>query len=62
MEAGSRAWWKMEHDGTVFGNLSNHLIASGRWTELEALLSDIRCLLRQHEIGSFRFGLSATFC
>ena len=38
---GGGAWWKMEDDGHISANLSRHLIASGRWTELEALLCEV---------------------
>ena len=44
-------WWKIEDDGHISANLSRHLIASGHWTELEALLYDVRCTLRRYEMG-----------
>ena len=45
------AWWKVEGDGPVSGNLSRHLIASGCWTELEVVLCDVRWTLRRYEMG-----------
>ena len=36
------AWWKVKDDGYASGNLSRHLIASGSWTELEALVCGFR--------------------
>ena len=53
METGSGAWWKMEDDGHLSTNLSRHLVASGYWKELEALLCDVRWTLRRYEMGGW---------
>ena len=59
IRTGGGAWWKIENDGHISANLSRHLIASGCWTELEAILCDVRWTLRRYEmgLGGTRFGL-----
>ena len=52
-EAHPGAWWKLKDDGHLYGNLSRHLIASGCWTELEALVCDVRWTLRRYEMGGW---------
>ena len=51
--ARTEAWWKVKDDGHVSGNLSRHLIASGCWPELEALVCDVRWTLRRYEMGGW---------
>ena len=50
---GGRACSKMEDDGHIPANLSRHLIVSGCWTELEALLCDVRWTLRRYEMDGW---------
>ena len=52
--------WKVEDDGYVCENLSRHLAASGCWTELEALVCDVRWTLRRFEMGGWS-GLDLDF-
>ena len=35
------------------GNLSSHLIGSDYWTELETLLCDVRCTLKQYDMDGW---------
>ena len=53
VETDSIAWWKMEDDGHISRNLARHLIASGRSTELETLLCDVRWTLCRYEMGGW---------
>ena len=60
METQSMDWWEVKDDGYVYENLSRHLVASGCWTGLEALVSDVRWTLRRFEMGG-RSGLDTDF-
>ena len=40
-DARAEAWQKGKDNECVPGNLSRHLIASGPWTELEAVVCDV---------------------
>eukprot|EP00171_Calliarthron_tuberculosum_P012731 IDg12731t1 len=47
------AWWDVEDDSYIMGNLSRHLIESGRVSELQALMCDVRWLGRRKHTGGW---------
>ncbi len=49
----SDEWWRLKNSVYLYGNLSRHMVNSGRREELANLLCDVRWTLRRFEIGGW---------